>query len=172
MKNFKPVQYRHPLYFLICFFFHYSSLSEGKIPPDEPSLLPPLPIVPKPEKRKSFYGTPQSKKIDYRDREWDRDKDFELMPPPGSNRKDLVPIDEQPIDPNEPTYCVCHQVLITWILQNLWILWWSSCDLSLTFGTFFSGVLWRHDCLWQWECESVLLTSYALFSMFSYYETV
>uniref|UniRef100_A0A1J3ELR1 PHD finger protein ING n=1 Tax=Noccaea caerulescens TaxID=107243 RepID=A0A1J3ELR1_NOCCA len=83
---------------------------EGKIPPDEPSVLPPLPIVPKQEKRKSFYGTPQSKKIDYRDREWDRDRDFELMPPPGSHRKDFTPIDEQPIDPNEPTYCVCHQV--------------------------------------------------------------
>ncbi|XP_010511155.1 PREDICTED: PHD finger protein ING2-like isoform X2 [Camelina sativa] len=51
---------------------------EGKIPQDEPSVLPPLPIVPKQEKR--------------------------------SNRKDLTPIDEQPIDPNEPTYCVCHQV--------------------------------------------------------------
>ncbi|AEE33094.1 PHD finger protein-like protein [Arabidopsis thaliana] len=83
---------------------------EGKIPPDEPSVLPPLPIVPKAEKRKSFYGTPQPKKIDYRDRDWDRDRDFELMPPPGSNRKDLMPIEEQPIDPNEPTYCVCHQV--------------------------------------------------------------
>ncbi|KAF3578593.1 hypothetical protein DY000_02033246 [Brassica cretica] len=83
---------------------------EGKIPTDEPSVLPPLPIVPKQEKRKSFYGTPQPKKIDYRDREWDRDRDFELMPPPGSHRKDFTPIDEQPIDPNEPTYCVCHQV--------------------------------------------------------------
>lgn len=92
--------------FLICY-----SFSEGKIPPDEPSVLPPLPIVPKQEKRKSFYGTPQPKKIDYRDREWDRDRDFELMPPPGGHRKDFTPIDEQPIDPNEPTYCVCHQVV-------------------------------------------------------------
>ncbi|GLT76156.1 hypothetical protein SLA2020_478320 [Shorea laevis] len=83
---------------------------EGKIPHDEPAVLPPLPIVPKFEKRKSFYGTPQSKRLDYRDRDWDRD--FELMPPPGSHKKDFAtPLDvDQPIDPNEPTYCVCHQV--------------------------------------------------------------
>lgn len=90
-------------------------LSEGKIPPDEPAILPPLPIVPKLEKRKHFYGTPQSKRLEYRDRDWDRerDRDFELMPPPGSHKKDFAtPLDvEQPIDPNEPTYCVCHQVL-------------------------------------------------------------
>ncbi|CAN1167907.1 PHD finger protein ING2 [Linum perenne] len=88
---------------------------EGKIPQDEPAILPPLPImIPKPEKRKHFYGTPQSRRTDFRDRDWDRerDRDFELMPPPGSNRKDFaVPVDmDQPIDPNEPTYCVCHQV--------------------------------------------------------------
>ncbi|XP_048334231.1 PHD finger protein ING2 isoform X2 [Ziziphus jujuba] len=87
---------------------------EGKISPDEPAILPPLPIVPKSEKRKSIYGTPQSKRLDYRDRDWDRerDRDFELMPPPGSHKKEFVsPIDaDQPIDPNEPTYCVCHQV--------------------------------------------------------------
>ncbi|KAG6751897.1 hypothetical protein POTOM_044110 [Populus tomentosa] len=90
---------------------------EGKLSPDEPAILPPLPIiVPKIEKRRNFYGTPQSqsKRIDFRDRDWDRerDRDFELMPPPGSHRKDFpVPVEvEQPIDPNEPTYCVCHQV--------------------------------------------------------------
>ncbi|KAL4378149.1 hypothetical protein GQ457_02G035120 [Hibiscus cannabinus] len=88
---------------------------EGKIPPDEPAILPPLPIVPpKVEKRKFFYGTPQSKRLDYRDRDWDRerDRDFELMPPPGSHKRDFAsPFDvDQPIDPNEPTYCVCHQV--------------------------------------------------------------
>ncbi|PPS17568.1 hypothetical protein GOBAR_AA03028 [Gossypium barbadense] len=88
---------------------------EGKIPPDEPAILPPLPIVPpKVEKRKFFYGTPQSKRLDYRDRDWDRerDRDFELMPPPGSHKRDFAtPLDvDQPIDPNEPTYCVCHQV--------------------------------------------------------------
>uniref|UniRef100_A0A803PX49 C2H2-type domain-containing protein n=1 Tax=Cannabis sativa TaxID=3483 RepID=A0A803PX49_CANSA len=48
------------------------------------------------------------------ERDWDRDRDrdFELMPPPGSHKKDFAtPVDaEQPIDPNEPTYCVCHQV--------------------------------------------------------------
>ncbi|XP_062113500.1 PHD finger protein ING2 isoform X2 [Humulus lupulus] len=88
---------------------------EGKIGPDEPAILPPLPIVPKIEKRKNVqYGTPQSKRFDYRERDWDRerDRDFELMPPPGSHKKDFAPpVDtEQPIDPNEPTYCVCHQV--------------------------------------------------------------
>ncbi|KAK8689498.1 hypothetical protein V6N13_088214 [Hibiscus sabdariffa] len=90
---------------------------EGKIPPDEPAILPSLPIVPLPpklEKRKFFYGTPQSKRFDYRDRDWDRerDRDFELMPPPGSHKRDFAsPLDvDQPIDPNEPTYCVCHQV--------------------------------------------------------------
>ncbi|PRQ45941.1 putative chromatin regulator PHD family [Rosa chinensis] len=88
---------------------------EGKISPDEPAILPPLPIVvPKTEKRKPIYGTPQSKRFDYRDREWDRerDRDFELMPPPGSHKKEYaIPMDaDQPIDPNEPTYCVCHQV--------------------------------------------------------------
>lgn len=91
--------------------------SEGKIAPDEPATLPPLPIVPKSEKRKAFYGTPQSKRLDYRDRDWDRerDRDFELMPPPGSHKKEFAaPMDvDQPIDPNEPTYCVCHQVLIS-----------------------------------------------------------
>ncbi|KAF5473655.1 hypothetical protein F2P56_010254 [Juglans regia] len=49
-----------------------------------------------------------------REREWDRerDRDFELMPPPGSHKKEFsAPVDvDQPIDPNEPTYCVCHQV--------------------------------------------------------------
>ncbi|KAF5473654.1 hypothetical protein F2P56_010253 [Juglans regia] len=87
---------------------------EGKIAPDEPAILPPLPIVPKSEKRKPFYVTPQSKRMDYREREWDRerDRDFELMPPPGSHKKEFsAPVDvDQPIDPNEPTYCVCHQV--------------------------------------------------------------
>ncbi|KAI3871753.1 hypothetical protein MKX03_011177 [Papaver bracteatum] len=87
---------------------------EGKIPIDEPAILPPLPLVPKDEKRKSYFGTPQSKRFDYRDRDWDRerDRDFELMPPPGSLKKSVpAPVDvDQPIDPNEPTYCVCHQV--------------------------------------------------------------
>lgn len=93
-----------------------SFLSEGKIAPDEPAILPPLPIVPREEKKK-YYGTPQSKKIDYRyERDWDRerDRDFELMPPPGSNKNFIpAPVDvDQPIDPNEPTYCICHQVKI------------------------------------------------------------
>ncbi|KAI4295456.1 hypothetical protein L6164_035502 [Bauhinia variegata] len=87
---------------------------EGKISPDEPAILPPLPIVPKSEKRRPLYVTPQSKRLDYRDRDWDRERerDFELMPPPGSQKKEYAtPLDvDQPIDPNEPTYCVCHQV--------------------------------------------------------------
>lgn len=89
---------------------------EGKIPQDEPAILPPLPIVtvPKTEKRRSTYGTPQSRRFEYRDRDWERerDKDSELMPPPGSHKKDFaVPVDiDQPIDPNEPIYCICHQV--------------------------------------------------------------
>jgi hypothetical protein len=106
------------LYFLYSFFLSHLILSEGKIPQDEPAILPPLPIVPKPEKRRYAYGTPQSKRLDYRERDWDRD--FELMPPPGSHKKDYVtPMDiDQPIDPNEPTYCVCHQVLI-YVVQNM-----------------------------------------------------
>ncbi|KAK1393209.1 PHD finger protein ING [Heracleum sosnowskyi] len=84
---------------------------EGKLPPDEPINLPPLPLIPKNEKRKLPYGTPQQKKVDSKDRDWERDRDFELMPPPGSQKKDYAPIEiDQPIDPNEPTYCVCHQV--------------------------------------------------------------
>lgn len=70
--------------------------------------------MPKREKRKYFHGTPQpSKRLDYRDWDPDRGRDFELMPPPGSLKKDLaVPFDfDQPVDPNEPTYCVCQQVL-------------------------------------------------------------
>ncbi|KAJ0078736.1 hypothetical protein Patl1_22949 [Pistacia atlantica] len=73
--------------------------------------LPPLPIIPKSEKRKfTVYGTPQSKRLDFRDRDWDRerDRDFELMPPPGSHKKDFTaPMDvDQPIDPNE-AYLLC-----------------------------------------------------------------
>ncbi|KAG9452065.1 hypothetical protein H6P81_004969 [Aristolochia fimbriata] len=88
---------------------------EGKIAPDEPAILPSLPIIPREEKRNKHYGTPQSRKFEFRaEREWDRerDRDFELMPPPGSQKKTLpAPVDaDQPIDPNEPTYCVCHQV--------------------------------------------------------------
>ncbi|GMP97046.1 hypothetical protein CsSME_00045451 [Camellia sinensis var. sinensis] len=46
---------------------------EGKISPDEPTILPPLPLVPKNEKRRSLYGTPQPKRVDYRERERERD---------------------------------------------------------------------------------------------------
>ncbi|KAK9664673.1 hypothetical protein RND81_14G060500 [Saponaria officinalis] len=86
---------------------------EGKIPQDEPAILPPLPLMaPKPEKQR--YGTPQSRRFGYRDRDWnrERDKDSELMPPPGSHKKEFnVPAEiDQPEDPNEPIYCICHQV--------------------------------------------------------------
>ncbi|CAN4118402.1 unnamed protein product [Withania somnifera] len=87
---------------------------EGKLPADEPPILPPLPLVLKTEKRKAPYVTPQPKKFEYRDWDWDRerDRDYDLMPPPGSHKKEFAsPVDiDQPIDPNEPTYCVCHQV--------------------------------------------------------------
>ena len=84
-----------------------SSLSsEGKIPQDEPAILSLLQLISKNEKRKPIFLTPQSsKRLDYR--YWDRecDRDFELMPPPGSHKKDfaiLMDVD-QPIDPDEPT---------------------------------------------------------------------
>ena len=38
--------------------------------------------------------------------------DLELMPPPSSHKKNIpASVVDQPIDPNEPTYCICHQVL-------------------------------------------------------------
>lgn len=86
---------------------------EGKIAPDEPAILPP--ISTREEKRKGYFFTPQAKRIETKiERDWerDRDRDFELMPPPGSHKRTIpAPVDvDQPIDPNEPTYCVCHQV--------------------------------------------------------------
>lgn len=119
----------HLLIFPLFLFVSFSIFSEGKIPAEVPAILPPLPLVPKSEKRKSYYGALQSsKRFDYRD--WDsyrdRDRDFELMPPPGSHKREFtVPLDiDQPIDPNEPTYCVCNQVLIlspkhTWFSSNM-----------------------------------------------------
>ena len=47
------------------------------------------------------------------EREWDRERgmDFDLMPPPGSSKKAGTSMDvDQMIDPNEPMYCICHQV--------------------------------------------------------------
>ena len=99
--------------FLTFFSFDYV---EGKLPLDEPTILPPLPMVTasKPERQRGGYGMPQSRRFSYRDRYWDRerDKDSELMPPPGSLKREFpVPVDvDLPIDPNEPIYCVCHQV--------------------------------------------------------------
>ncbi|KAK4786536.1 hypothetical protein SAY86_010369 [Trapa natans] len=88
---------------------------EGKLPPDEPAILPPLPLITKNDKRKFPTGTPQSsKRFDHRDweRDRDRERDSELMPPPGSQKREFAtPLEvDHPIDPDEPTYCVCHQV--------------------------------------------------------------
>ena len=49
------------------------------------------------------------------DRDRELDRDTELMPPPGSaHKKKSIPApmdgEDQPIDPNEPTYCICGQV--------------------------------------------------------------
>ena len=137
-------------------------LVEGKLAADEPAILPTLPLVPKNEKRKPIYGTPQSKKLDYRDRDWDRerDRDFELMPPPGSgNKKDFTaPVDvDQPIDPNEPTYCVCNQVLpsvhlvcydMTVPSLGLGFNFQLTCT-SICLMFHYSGVIRGYDCLRQ-----------------------
>lgn len=83
-------------------------MTEGKIPPEEPAILP----LVNNEKRRGGYITPQPKR--FRERDWDRERemDIELMPPPGSHKKNISASSDadQPIDPNEPTYCVCHQV--------------------------------------------------------------
>lgn len=87
-------------------------ISEGKIPPDEPTVLPLVPVVGRDEKRRFGFSTPQASKK-FREREWDRERgiDFDLMPPPGSSKKAGTSMDvDQTIDPNEPTYCICHQV--------------------------------------------------------------
>lgn len=83
---------------------------EGKIPPDEPHILPQMPVGGRDDKRRHILGTPQATKK-FREREWERGMDFDLMPPPGSSKKTATSMDaDQMIDPNEPTYCVCHQV--------------------------------------------------------------
>ncbi|MCO5601819.1 hypothetical protein L7F22_055944 [Adiantum nelumboides] len=93
--------------------------TEGKIPLDEPAILPSTSI--RDEKRKGIFSTPQGKRIDFRlerDRDWEkdgeRDRDSEQMPPPGSHKKKSIPApldgEDQPIDPDEPTYCTCNQV--------------------------------------------------------------
>lgn len=84
------------------------------------------PLNPKDEKRKLQFLTPIGKRLDTkmdrdrglesvreRERDRDRDRDSELMPPPGSQKKKSLPAPtdvDQPIDPNEPTYCICGQV--------------------------------------------------------------
>ncbi|KAL5154518.1 PHD finger protein ING2 [Glycine soja] len=135
---------------------------EGKIAPDEPAILPPLPIVPKAEKRKPIYITPQSKRIDYRERDWDRerDRDFELMPPPGSHKKEYAtPMDvDQPIDPNEPTYCVCHQVsfgdMIACDNENCQGgEWFHYSCVGLTQETRFKGKWYCPTCILLPQCQ-------------------
>ncbi|CAA6662792.1 unnamed protein product [Spirodela intermedia] len=64
---------------------------EGKIPLDEPVTLPPLPAVLKDERRRSGLLTPQSRRSDHK-------------------KNALTAMDVDQSDPNEPTYCVCHQV--------------------------------------------------------------
>ncbi|KAH7441363.1 hypothetical protein KP509_03G034800 [Ceratopteris richardii] len=92
---------------------------EGKIPVHEPAILPASSM--KDERRKGLFSTPQGKRIDLRserDRDWERDaereRDIDLMPPPGSHKKKSFPApldgEDQPIDPDEPTYCICGQV--------------------------------------------------------------
>jgi inhibitor of growth protein 4 len=94
---------------------------EGKIPQDEPAILL---SATRDDKRKAHFFTPLGKRIDSRldrerslekdrDCERERDRDSELMPPPGSHRKKSLPPPtdiDQPIDPDEPTYCICGQV--------------------------------------------------------------
>ncbi|KAL3679453.1 hypothetical protein R1sor_022409 [Riccia sorocarpa] len=99
---------------------------EGKISQDEPAILP-LPAT-REEKRKGQFVTPLAKRLGMererdrerdrdrdRERERDRERDSELMPPPGSHKKKSLPPPtdddvDQPVDPNEPTYCICGQV--------------------------------------------------------------
>lgn len=103
--------------------------TEGKVLNDEPYVSP---LTLKDEKRKLQFLTPIGKRLDTklerdrglesvresareRERDRDRDRDSELMPPPGSQKKRSLPAPtdvDQPIDPNEPTYCICGQVCI------------------------------------------------------------
>lgn len=99
-----------------------------KIPPDEPAILPSF--ASREDKRKARFCTPMAKRIESRpdrereqkerererekERDREREKDYELMPPPGTMRKKTVPcpadMDHLPVDPDEPTYCICGQV--------------------------------------------------------------
>ncbi len=114
-------------------------VAEGKIPQDEPAILL---SATRDDKRKAHFFTPLGKRIDSRldrerslekdrDCERERDRDSELMPPPGSHRKKSLPPPtdiDQPIDPDEPTYCICGQVT-----PAQWIgLYWSIARMGLT----------------------------------------
>ena len=104
-----------------CLFSDYLSLAEGKIPPDEPPILPPMPMGGRDDKRRHGFHTPQATKK-LREREWERERgmDFDLMPPPGSTKKAVASMDvDQMIDPNEPTYCICHQVSLKLMYVNI-----------------------------------------------------
>ncbi len=110
-------------------------ITEGKVLNDDPYVSP---LTPKDEKRKLQFLTPIGKRLDTkmdrdrglesfreRERDRDRDRDSELMPPPGSQKKKSLPAPtdvDQPIDPNEPTYCTCGQVCIVKLilLPCLW----------------------------------------------------
>lgn len=93
--------------------------TEGKVLYDEPYVSP---FTPKDEKRKLQFLTPVGKRLDSklerdrgletareRERDRGRDRDSEQK-----KKKSLpAPTDvDQPIDPNEPTYCTCGQVCI------------------------------------------------------------
>lgn len=102
---------------------------------DEPYILP---LNSKEEKRKAQYlSLPLGKRLDTRldrdrglererererERDRDRDRDSELMPPPGSQKKKSLPppMDvDQPIDPNEPIYCLCGQVFVNLLFPSV-----------------------------------------------------
>ncbi|XP_073105924.1 PHD finger protein ING2-like, partial [Elaeis guineensis] len=124
---------------------------ESKIPPDEPAILPPLPIVTKDEKRKAGYITPQSKRLRQGDWERERDMDLELMPPPSSHKKNIpASVVDQPIDPNEPTYCICHQVsfgdMIACDNENCGGEWFHYSCVGLTPETRFKGKWFCPTC--------------------------
>ncbi|KAI4378382.1 hypothetical protein MLD38_015869 [Melastoma candidum] len=121
---------------------------DGKLPPEEPVILPPLPLVPRPEKRRISYGPPQSGR-----RNWERDsyRDSDYIPPRGDFGKDLSVMMEvdQFTDPNEPTYCICNQVsygdMIACDNEDCEGQWFHYSCVGLTTETGFHG---------QWYCPT------------------
>lgn len=96
-------------------FDNFTVTTEGEIPEDEPAILPPLPLVINEEKREGGHLTAQLKRNRARDWNRERNLDLELMPPPRSRKKSVLAAVEThlQIDPNEPTYCLCNQVLFS-----------------------------------------------------------